>query len=217
MRAVVTLKAGGDPCGPGMVHWARPVAPAQSSESAMTVAETWHTFMLRKTLLTHWSVCFDFFGASLRDPIVRNTAASLLYIDLLSLLDEALQARMPPKEYERGQVTKNRLEMLARKGDLLKEKALQAIRERRNEIGHEFETGATVEELDAALSTVKEQLLSWGMIREIGDYELVFKSSRRDSEDEKTAFELDMIIRVKAGGEVWLEMKQTEKIGKIGS
>ncbi len=186
----------------------------------MTVAETWHTFMLRKTLLTHWSVCFEFFGpgTTLRDPIIRNTAASSLYIDLLSLLDEALQARMPPEEYERGQVTKNRLEMLAKKGDLLKEEALQAINKRRNKIGHEFEKGATVEELDAALSTVKEQLLSWGMIREIGDYELEAKRSRvPDSEDEKTAFALDMIIQVKAGGEVWLEMKQTTKVGKLGS
>ncbi len=184
----------------------------------MTVAETWHTFMLRKTLLTHWGVCFDFAGITFRDPIIRNTAASLLYIDLLSLLDETLQARMPPEEYKRGQKTKNRLEMLAKKGDLLKEKALQAIRERRNEIGHEFETGATVEELDAALSTVKEQLLSWGMIREIGDYELEAERSKmRGSEDEKMAFEQDVIIRVKAGGVVRLEMKRTKKIGKSGS
>lgn len=185
----------------------------------MTVADTWHTFMLRKTLLTHWSVCFEFsVGATLRHPILRNTAASLLYIELLSLLDESLQSRMSSEEYERGRKMKNRLEMLTKKGDLLEGSALRAINDRRNEIGHEFEKGSTIEELDAALSTVKEQLLAWGMVSEIGDYELEFERTRvPDSEDEHTAFELDSIIRVKAGGKVYLEMKQTKKIGKIGA
>ena len=71
----------------------------------MTVAETWHAFMIRKTLLTHWSVCFEFSmpGATFRDPIIRNTAASSLYVDLLSLLDEAIETHMSPEDYDRGQ------------------------------------------------------------------------------------------------------------------
>ena len=65
---------------------------------------------------------------------------------------------------------------------------------------------------------MKEQLLAWEMVSEIGDYELeAERTGARDSEDQQTAFELDTIIRVMAGEKVYLEMKQTKKIGKIGA
>jgi hypothetical protein len=116
------------------------------------VAENWHTFMIRKTLLTHWSA-FDF-GAhvgTVRTPLIRDTAASLLFIDLMSILDGALETVMTPAAFARGRKLGNRLEMLRSEGRLLDPDALVSANRRRNEIGHELEKGATVAELDVAI------------------------------------------------------------------
>ncbi len=171
--------------------------------------------MLRKTLLTHWSVCFDFMGPNmtLRDPIIRNTAASLLYVDLLSILDEALEVVMTPEDYKRGRKMKNRLEMLNKYGRLLDFTSLDAMRERRNDIAHEFNCGATVEELDEDVAKVKKQLLDWNLIEDRGAYELTFEKSQvRGSNVEGDSLEYDTIIRINANSKKMLEMKQTWRI-----
>ena len=174
-------------------------------------------FMLRKTLLTHWSVCFEFRGpnTSFHDPIIRNTAASLLYIDLLSILDEAIEAVMTPKDYVRGRKMKNRLEMLNKASRLLDFTSLDEIRGRRNAIGHEFNKEGTVDELDEAVAKVKEQLLDWELIEDLGAYELTFeRSAMRGSDVEGYAFENDLIIRINVNGKTRLEMKQTRRVGE---
>lgn len=181
----------------------------------MIFNETWHTFMLRKTLLTHWSVCFNFFAnATFRTPIISNTAASLLYLDLLSLLDEAIEIKMPSADYSRGRKMKNRLEMLKKKDQHLDFESLYAMNNRRNEIAHQIDKGATVDELNNAVAKVKMQLVTWKLIDEPGDYELTFdKSMRRGSVDKDHPPEIDSIIRIKMNNTIYLEMKQTQKFG----
>lgn len=183
----------------------------------MKISDTWHTFMLRKTLLTHWSVCFEFMGPnmSFRDPIIRNTVSSLLCVDLLSILDESIEVIMTPEDYDRGRKMKNRLEMLNKAGRLRDFGALDAIRERRNDIGHEFDKGATVEELDQAVGKVKEQLLDWDLIEDSGDYDLTFeKTAMRDTDVEGYICEHDLVIRINLNGKTMLEMKQTRRLAK---
>lgn len=192
------------------------VMSPKTGSSTMVMNDTWHTFMLRKTLLTHWSVCFDFMApnTSFRDPIIRNTAASLLYVDLLSLLNEAIEIMMTPEDYARGHKMKNRLEILEKNGQLLDFKSLKAMNNRRNDIGHEIDKVATVDELDDAVAKVKEQLVDWKLIDDLGAYELTFdKSTKRRSVNEGHSLESDLIIRIKMNGTTYLEMKQTRKFG----
>ncbi|MGK2871841.1 MAG: hypothetical protein ACSLFL_06265 [Alphaproteobacteria bacterium] len=182
----------------------------------MIINETWHTFMLRKTLLTHWSVCFDFSfpNTSFRAPIIRNTAASLLYVDLLSLLDEAIQIVMTPEDYARGRKMKSRIEMLKKNDQLFDFESFDAMNNRRNEIGHQIDKGATVDELDNAVAKVKKQLVNWKLIDDLGAYEFTFdKSTKRGSVDEGHPFESDLIIRININGTTYLEMKQTQSFG----
>ena len=182
----------------------------------MELSETWHTFMLRKTLLTHRSVSFNFFGtvnATVRHSIIQDTAAALLYINLVSILDNAIEMMMSHDDYERGKKMKNRLEMLNKSGKLIDYGALDAINKRRNEIGHELEVGGDVEELDGAISKVHEQLFGWGLTPELREYELTFtRTQMRDSEDENTAFEYDSIIEVKVENTVRLKLTQTTRV-----
>ena len=182
----------------------------------MNIIEAWHAFMLRKTLLTHWSVGFDFTGAtSFRTPVVRDTAASLLYIELVSILVFAIRQKLPDNQTLK---LKKRLKALHQAGELLDFDNLNAIYHRRTEIAHEIERGATVKELDGAVEAVRAQLRAWGMIKDLGEYVLEFTSKwAASSDDPKVAFGQDLTIQLKAAGEVYMEMKQTKQFHRISA
>lgn len=181
------------------------------------IDRAWHNFMLRKVLLTHQSICFDFYGINdaVHHPIIRNTVASLLYINLVSILDDAIQERMIPDEYKRGKKTKNRLEMLEKAGDLVNFDALIMINRRRNDFAHEWNQESSVQELEQAIERVQEQLQTWGLMIDRGEYELTFeRTAARDSSQPGVLFEQDKIIRIQAGDKIVFELKQTSAYSK---
>lgn len=178
----------------------------------MSVREAWHVLMIRKTLMTDGGVSFDFgVNFNLKTPMLQDSIASLLYVELVTLLDEAFEERMPAADYRRAGRVKNRIEMLGKAGDLIAPDQLLAVNRRRNEIGHELEKGATVAELNAAVEIVRAQLLAWSLIAD-RKYELrAERSAARDSNEPGVAFEQDTTLEVVAGGKVYANLSQTTR------
>lgn len=186
---------------------------------AETIASTWHTFQIRRALLTSQFLAFSFHhvNATMKLPQIQAATASLLYINLLSILDDAMATQMTTDEYARCGKVHNRITFLRARGKVLDEAGLFAIKDRRNEIGHEPEKDATVDELNSAVEKVEEQLLAWGLIQRLPAYELRYeRSGMRGSSNPDVAFELDHIIRVVRGEQWVLEAKQTVSHWRAG-
>ena len=170
--------------------------------STVSIASSWHIFMIRKTVLTSNRLALTMggmFTEPIRLPEIGQTASSLLLVDLLSILDNAMQAKMGAAEYERGKKTKNRLEMLNKSGNLIDLDRMLEINRRRNEIAHTVDAEATVDELDAAARLIRQQLVSWGFVtEEETPYELILiQSAMRGSERDGVSTERDLIAQVK--------------------
>ena len=170
--------------------------------STVSIASSWHIFMIRKTVLTSNRLALTMGGMitePIRLPEIGQTASSLLLVDLLSILDNAMQAKMGAAEYERGKKTKNRLEMLNKSGNLIDLDRMLEINRRRNEIAHTVDAEATVDELDAAARLIRQQLVSWGFVtEEEKPYELILiQSAMRGSERDGVSTERDLIAQVK--------------------
>ena len=172
--------------------------------------------MLRKTLLTDGSVGFAFgVAAVIHHHTIRDAAASILYIDLVSIMDSAIHERLLAGNDLK---MKMRLKMLNEAGELLDHDRLWAVYQRRTDIAHEWDRGATVDELEKAMEAVQAQLEKWQMIKNIGKYSLEFRQSRKDSSDvQKWAFEVVSEIQIKAGGKVYLELKQTKQMPRVSA
>jgi hypothetical protein len=143
----------------------------------MTIAAEWDTFLRRKTFVAG-NLAFSYQG---KEPVtcepVNEVTATLLFIDLVSILDEAAQQKLD----ERGlKPTKpilfERLNALQAAGLLLKPVDLQATRDRRNELAHEVER-VRLPELEAAVELVESELLAWGYIGARPDYRPFFEAS----------------------------------------
>jgi hypothetical protein len=186
---------------------------------ADTIADTWHMFQVRRALLTDPSLAFSFHhvNATMRLPQIQAATASLLYINLLSILDDAMATQMTEEEYRRCGKLHNCITFLRARGKILDEAVLLAIKDRRNAIGHEPNKDATVDELTAAVAEVEEQLLSWGLIQQEPPYELRYeRTGMRNASNPDIAFELDHFIRVFRGEHCVLEAKQTVSHWRAG-
>lgn len=184
-----------------------------------TIESTWHMFQIRRALLTSKFLAFSFYhiNATVRFPEIQAATASLLYINLLSILDAAMATQMTAEEYERCGNVRNRIMFLRARGKILDESGLIAIKDRRNEIGREAGKDATVDELAAAVEKVDEQLLAWGLIQRRPPYEVCYgRSGMRKSSDPNVVFEIEHFIRVLCGEQLVFEAKQTTLHGRVG-
>ena len=119
-------------------------------------AQAWRLFQIRRALLANNHLCISMFGApfsAVQFPELLKATSSLLYINAVSLLDDALEIRLGPTDSEKISKLGARLMALQKRGDLLDYDTLDAIRDRRNDLGHEIEKEATIEELDFRLSS----------------------------------------------------------------
>src|SRR5690242_4897567 len=112
--------------------------------------KAWHLFNIRRALLTSHHLGFAFgVNAEIRLPEIHSAAASILYVNAVSLLSEAAATRMTQNELRKYTGLNMKLNALNDRGDILDFRALNSIRKRRNEIGHEQNKDASVAELNA--------------------------------------------------------------------
>lgn len=169
----------------------------------MDIEKVWRVFHIRRVLLTAPNIGFvwgGLFNASIRFKPIIVASASILYVDLVSILDGAFENVMTTEDYDRGKKMKNRIEMMARIGRVLDKDALIQINEHRNVVAHELEEAVSIEELGRAIKVIEDQLLAWGLINKRLDYKLAFVQSKMEGgDDPEVAFKRDNSVLVMDG------------------
>ena len=127
--------------------------------------ERWRIFLLKRTLVLHdrLGLITDIGPAAVEIQPLPELIASLLYVDLVSLLEEGLSSQMSRTKFEALEDLRGRIDHLADNGKVLDREALQAIRERRNAIAHTIER-VPAPELSHALAAVHRQVEAWGLV-----------------------------------------------------
>lgn len=140
-------------------------------EAPPEIAALWRVFRLRVEVSTDPRIGFVYTptNAVLFPPLVE-VVASLLYVDLVSILDKAMAMQMRARDYKRLVTIDRRLQFLDTAGKLLDFAALDAMRRRRNDIAHKV-VRLDVAELNAAIATVQAQLEAWGLVGPAPTYE----------------------------------------------
>ena len=165
----------------------------------------WHVFQIRRALLTCPYLALSvpgFFSPTFRVNELNDAAASIIYVNMVSIFSHAVESRMSEQELERKNLKslKPRLDLLNERNDLIDYKVLDQIRERRNEIAHELEKSVSTDELDEACSFVEMQLAAWGLVEIRPKYEIgLEKGSARASSVPGNSYEFDLKVRVMNG------------------
>jgi hypothetical protein len=137
----------------------------------MNFHDAWSAFRARTVFLSSSSLVVSAFhtrdgnSQTFHSAAVTEQLATLLLIDLVSLLDEALEAKLGSTK---GTFAK-KLDEANNRRLLLDFGALDAIRVRRNEAAHEAK-GLFFDELEPLVSSVEDQLLDWKLITSRPDY-----------------------------------------------
>lgn len=111
---------------------------------------------------------------SARNPVLDTLLPSLLYIEAVSLLDDAMDAWLQqksltlPKDYK---WLNGKLKFADSKKILSNYKDLDRIRDRRNDLGHEIGKRVDWSELDNDVSIIQTELLTLGLIDQVPKYE----------------------------------------------
>jgi len=177
-----------------------------------SISEVWHLFQIRKALLANRYLCLSFGPvASMHLAEIQQATASLLYINLVAILDDAMETQMSPAEHKDLRNVHSRITYLRDRGKTLDACELIRIKAKRNDLGHEFGYSATIEQLEADCAIVQAQLVAWGLVP-AGEpaYTLEFRRTRApDSLDPKIAFVTEQFVRIMKGTEWTAEWKQT--------
>ncbi len=114
-----------------------------------------------------------------RFPPLCRVAISLLFVDLVSLLDQATSSQMTLEQFEKLGSLGGRLDYLTSMGKIRNLSALHALRRRRNEVAHSLMT-VEREELDLAVLEVHGQLWMWGLVPDMRRFELALEVETND-------------------------------------
>ena len=181
-----------------------------------TFRERWRIFLLRRALVLH-----DRLGLltnvglhAVEIPPLPELIASLLYVDLVSLLEEGMASQMSRTKFEALEDLKGRIDYLADNEKVLDREALQRIRRRRNEIAHRIER-VPAGELAHALAAVHRQLEAWGLVGPIPRYGFFAEHGAGEPSDrEGFLFKSTVRVGIKHEDQVVLEYSWTEYLAK---
>ena len=188
------------------------------------ILNSWHTFLQEVELVkNHKQANFiTSLGPPAPNPILDNLLPSLVYIRMVSLLDESLDLYIDslsltmPRRY--GRQLNGRINFLDDQNVLLNAATLHGIRERRNELAHDVQRRVTWEEFDAALDMVEKELQHLNFVGNRPNYEFYAeRSGMRDSPKEEVAFIQDYCYGLKEGGEKVIEVSWVVEIHRASS
>jgi hypothetical protein len=181
-----------------------------------TFRERWRIFLLRRTLVLHdrLGLLTNVGPLAVEIPPLPELIASLLYVDLVSLLEEGVSSQMSRTKFEALEDLKGRIDHLADTEKVLDREALQRIRRRRNEIAHRIER-VPAAELAHALAAVHRQLEAWELVGPIPRYGFFTEHGAGEPSDrEGFIFKSTVRVGVKHEGQVVLEYSWTEYLAK---
>lgn len=152
-----------------------------------------------------------------RNPLLEYLLPALLYIKMVSLLDEVLiinieeQCLTMPKKYRNS--LQGRIDFFKDQNILHNSTILNKIREKRNAIAHEISKQVSWNELDTDLAEIKKTLQYLAFIEHRPKYEFFAERSAMTNSTEPGVLSTqDFCYGLKEEGKVIVEVKWTEKL-----
>ena len=166
----------------------------------------WMRFLQNVEMARHYDSPYELERASMpRNPIVDAILPTLLYVQLVSLLDEGLEAYRSAKDVpfppKGKQDLFHRIELL--KDHLRTPSQLHELRKKRKPLAHDPATFINWDELEQAIQLVDRELHGLGLTGERPRYEFFAeRSGAESSDDPRVAFQYEYKFGLKHQGEV---------------
>ena len=151
------------------------------------------------------------------NPLLDRLLPTLLFIQLMSLLDEALEEERAKTSlrFPRGSRPDlyHRIEIL--KHELKSPEDLHTLRKRRRDLAHSPAAFVAWEDLDHAIDVVERELRRFGVIGARPRYEFFAeRSGVKESDDPECLFEFDYEYGLKRDGEVVLGVRWKKRVAR---
>jgi hypothetical protein len=164
--------------------------------------QEWNRFLQDTELAKNYQILSKAQRSYQPNPIVDELLPSMLFMRLLSILDESLEQQMDSKSVPLKNGCKadlyGRIESLAEKS-YLSAAPLHELRKRRKPLAHDAtKRFGGWKELNDAISTVESVLQSFGLVGARPKYEFcVERSQAKESTDSNVAFFWDYSVALK--------------------
>jgi len=154
--------------------------------------QAWLTFLRQLTMARNYPLPYslDAVGPTVRNPFLEHLLPSILFVRVVSLLDEALRIYLDqesltiPKSYRHRKALKGRLEFLRDRSVLHHYDELDALRDRRNALAHDAANHCSWDDVDSAIDVLEAELQPLGFVAERPLYEpYAERSGAQDSSD----------------------------------
>jgi len=154
--------------------------------------QAWLTFLRQLAMARSYPMPYglDAAGPAVRNPFLEHLLPSMLFVRLLSLLDQALliyldqEGLTVPRAYKNRRALKGRLEFLRDHGVLQDYVALDDLRDRRNGLAHDAAKHCDWNDLHAAVDAVERELQPLRFVAKRPQYEpYAERSAAQDSND----------------------------------
>jgi hypothetical protein len=190
------------------------------SDTNTNIAKTWRRFLIEVELAKNYPRPYLLYMMRThRNPLLEYLLPALLYIKMVSILDEALATHIDehgltmPKKYRNA--LQGRIDFLTDEHILHNSKALHDIREKRNALAHETTKQVDWDELESDLSEVQKTLEQLAFTDVRPQYEFFAeRSAMKDSTEPGVLATQDFSYGLKKGDKVIAEVAWTEKLLK---
>lgn len=189
----------------------------------------WHRFLQDLELAKTYPAAYQlaaFMGGVPRNPILDRLLPWLLFVRLVSLLDEALGEHISSQKlpFQGKPDLYHRLEYLKDRNLITNAAQLHALRERRRSLAHDSlpnavvdPTGLSWSDLSDAVDQVEAALQTLGLVGPRPCYAFFCeRSSARPSADPRVAFGFDYSAGLKREGKVVVEFQWTASVFREG-
>lgn len=169
----------------------------------------------------YWRSNLLYIGRAHPNELVDKFLPGLLYINAVSLLDDALSLWMDCAGLKLAKPYRDdlngRIEFLADSGRLPDPGPLHAIRKRRNALAHEPDSFCTWADLEKDTGKIEAALLQFNLVTKSKKLEFFYeRSGMYPSEEPDVAFTRRLAYGVKEDGEIALQVTWEEKVYKVG-
>lgn len=188
----------------------------------MRTKKLWRNFLIEVKLARNYPHApVNVFGPPFRNPILEQILPSLLHLKAVVVLDDAAQQLLEnyglslPRKYPKS--LEGRLRYLADQGKISGTESLKHIRDRRNDVAHEFEERVDWSTLDEDIAEIQSFLESNGLVESYPAFDFFAQRSKARSSDEpRVAWAHDHSFGLREDGQLVAEVRWTESIMKSG-
>jgi hypothetical protein len=188
-----------------------------NADRRLDVKQGWRRFLMYVELTrNYWRVYLMTGATTHRNPLLEDLLPAVLYINMVSLLDEALEVYIDVQDIEvpRGyrNTLKDKIDLLAGAGAVINADTLHDIRKKRNTLAHELTGQITWEVLDTDRSEVESTLRELSLVDASPEYEFFFeRSGAKKSDDPEVAFVQDYQYGLKEGDVIVVDVSWTRE------